>query len=79
MRKLDKPTRDRIMKAAQLLEVNPHPPVAKRLTGTGNPADTPSIFRIRTGDWRLLYTVHNHELTVLVVKVGHRSQIYRKL
>lgn len=71
MRKLDKPTRDRIAKAAQLLGSNPHPPAAKRLT------DTDGTFRVRTGDWRLLYAVRDRELIVLILKVGHRSDVYR--
>ena len=85
MRKLDKPTRERIAKAAQLLGSNPHPPAAKRLTGiagTGSTAETASTtgtFRIRTGDWRVLYTVQDRELIVLIVKVGHRSEIYKRL
>lgn len=71
MRKLDRPTRERIAKAAQLLGSNPHPPAAKHLTGTEG------TFRIHTGDWRLLYTVRDRELIVLIVKVGHRGEIYR--
>jgi len=73
MRKLDKPTRERIAKAAQLLGGNPHPPAAKHLTGTDR------TFRVRTGDWRLLYTVQDRELIVLILKVGHRSDVYRGL
>ncbi len=74
LRKLDKPNRERIAKVAQLLRINPHPPTAKHLIGTEG------IFRIRTGDWRLLYTVCERELIVLIVlivKVGHRSDVYR--
>jgi len=71
LRKLDRPNRERIVKAAQLLSSNPHPPAAKHLTGTVG------TFRIRTGAWRLLYTVRDRELIVLIVKVGHRSDVYR--
>ena len=73
LRKLDKPTRERIVKAAQLLSNNPHPPAAKQLVGTTGAAG------IRTGDWRLHYAVRDHELTVLIVKVGHRREVYRGL
>lgn len=73
MRKLGKPTRERIAKAAQLLGNTPHPPAAKHLTGTD------STFRIRAGDWRLLYTIRDRELIVLIVKVGHRRDVYRGL
>lgn len=73
LRKLDKQTRDRLGKAAQLLSSNPHPPAAKHLVGTEG------TFRIRTGDWRLLYVVRDRELIVLIVKVGHRSDIYKRI
>lgn len=76
LRKLDNPTRERLVKAAQLLSGNPHPPAAKRLTGTSSTAST---FRIRTGDWRLLYTVQDRKLIVLIVKVGHRGEVYRSI
>lgn len=71
MHKLDKPTRERIAKASQLLRNNSHPPAAKRLVGTA------ATFRIRTGDWRLLYAVRDRELIVLIVQVGHRNDAYR--
>jgi mRNA interferase RelE/StbE len=73
MRKFDKPTRERIVKAAHLLSRNPHPPASKPLVGTAG------TFRIRTGDWRLLYVVRDRELIVLIVKGGHRSDIYKRL
>ena len=78
LQKLDKPTQERIAKAAWLLSNNPHPPAAKRLTGTGA-GSTHSTFRIRVGDWRVLYLVRDRELIVLIVKVGHRSKVYRNL
>jgi len=73
LRKVDKSNRERIVKAAQLLSNNSHPPAAKQLAGTVG------TFRIRTGDWRVLYAVRDRELIVLVVKVGHRSDVYRGL
>lgn len=36
------------------------------------------VYRIRVGDYRVLYELHNDRLTVLVIKVGHRSEIYRR-
>lgn len=88
LRKLDQATQQRILKAAQLLGSNPHPPTAKRLSGVEAKAGTvvgaraqsaANIFRIRVGDWRVLYLVSSGELTVLVIKVGHRSKVYRNL
>jgi len=72
MRKLDKTTRERIVKAAQLLSSNPHPPASKHLAGAA------STFRIRTDDWRLLYTVRDSELIVMIVQVGHLNEIHKR-
>jgi mRNA interferase RelE/StbE len=33
--------------------------------------------RIRIGDWRIIDTVHDAELLVLVIKIGHRGDVYR--
>jgi mRNA interferase RelE/StbE len=33
--------------------------------------------RIRIGDWRIIYVVHDAELLVLVIKIGHRGDVYR--
>ena len=33
--------------------------------------------RIRVGDWRVIYAVHDDELLVLVIKIGHRGDVYR--
>ena len=50
---------------------NPRPRGAKRLSGTEN------FYRIRVGDYRILYAIEYHELVVLVVKLGHRKDMYR--
>jgi mRNA interferase RelE/StbE len=34
-------------------------------------------YRLRVGDWRILYTLRHEVLTVVVVRVGHRSEIYQ--
>lgn len=73
LRTLDAPMRVRIIAALQLLGNNPHPPTAKTLSGhTG-------YFRVRVGDYRIVYTVENERLLVLVLTLGHRGEIYRTL
>ena len=37
------------------------------------------LWRIRVGDYRVIYTVRDEELVILVVSLGHRKEIYRKL
>ena len=50
---------------------NPYPPGAKKLQGGEG------VFRVRVGDYRMLYTVEHHRLVIVVVRVGHRREIYR--
>ena len=50
---------------------NPRPLGCKKLTGPGD------LYRIRVGEWRVVYTVEDSRLVVLVVRVGHRGDVYR--
>ena len=38
-----------------------------------------AFHKIRSGDYRIIYEIHNDRLVVLVVKIGHRKDIYKKL
>ncbi len=41
----------------------------KKLTGVEG-------YRLRVGDWRVVYTLKHQQLTVIVIRVGHRSEVY---
>jgi mRNA interferase RelE/StbE len=72
MRKLDRQVAERIKAAAEKLRDDPHPAAAKMLTGMHG------VLRIRVaGDYRILYTIDDSQLVILVVDVGHRGAIYR--
>ncbi|MDJ0355723.1 type II toxin-antitoxin system RelE/ParE family toxin [Paenarthrobacter sp. PH39-S1] len=71
LRKLPPESRRRIQAAIELLAVTPRPPGTKKLAG--NTGD----WRIRTGDYRIVYEIHDDRLVVLVVAVGHRRGIYQ--
>ena len=68
---LPTPLRRRITEAIEGLESNPRPHGVKKLTGAEN------LWRIRVGDYRIVYTIEDDRLIVLVVKVGHRREICR--
>ena len=53
------------------LETNPRPPGVKKLQGEEG------IWRLRVGDYRVLYTIQHQELVILVLKIGHRREVYR--
>jgi mRNA interferase RelE/StbE len=60
----------RIMGRLRALESNPRPADVKKLKG--RPA-----WRVRVGDYRILYEIHDRELVVIVVTIGHRREVYR--
>jgi mRNA interferase RelE/StbE len=72
LRKLDRSARDRISKVISLLAERPRPPAAKMLTGN----DTPRLWRVRTGDYRVIYSIEDDVLLVLVINVRHRREAY---
>ena len=68
--RLPKKVQRRIQGVITTLESNPLPPVAKKLTGR-------DAYRIRVSDYRIIYTVNKNVLTIVVVAIGHRRDIYR--
>jgi mRNA interferase RelE/StbE len=70
LRKLDPTGRPRIEGAIALLAEDPRPPASRPLTG--RPA-----YRVRVGDYRIIYTVHDDLLLIIVVALGHRRDVYR--
>ena len=72
LERLDAPLRHRVVKGIDGLQVNPRPPGAKVLQG-----DHRGLYRVRVGDVRVVYAVRDAELLVLVVKLGHRGDVYR--
>ncbi len=71
--KLDKPTARRIITAINRLSSEPRPAGVRALVGF------PGLYRIRASDYRIIYTVKDLELIVLVLRVAHRSVVYRTL
>lgn len=70
--KLDKPIQSRIVKFLQRLTQNPREHgAALQGEALGN------YWKYRVGDYRLIADIQDGKLTVLVVKVGHRSNVYR--
>ncbi len=66
------PHRDlvRIVSRIQALADNPRPPGGEKLSGQER-------YRIRQGDYRILYEVNDARQAVTVVKIGHRREVYR--
>lgn len=68
-------TQKRILEALELLTVNPTSELLhiKKMHGHDN------LFRIRIGDYRVLYELRYQVLVILVIKIGHRREVYRNL
>jgi mRNA interferase RelE/StbE len=72
LRKLDPPVARRIKAATDGLCADPRPHGARALTGR------PGWLRIRVGDYRIIYEVRDGELLLLVIQIGHRSEVYER-
>jgi mRNA interferase RelE/StbE len=68
LRKLDSQAQRRVQAAVELLADEPRPPGAKKLVGGGGE------WRVRTGDYRIVYEIHDDVLRILVLAVGHRRE-----
>jgi mRNA interferase RelE/StbE len=69
--KLPKRMQVRIQGAITTLASNPVPPVSKKLVGRDS-------YRLRVSDYRIVYSIHENILTVKIISIGHRREIYRK-
>jgi mRNA interferase RelE/StbE len=61
----------RILVRIQTLRDDPRPPDSEKLS-------TQELYRLRQGNYRILYTVSDAEMVVEIVKVGHRREVYRE-
>ena len=61
---------DRLLAAAEKLATDPRPPGCRKLAGTSD------RYRIRVGDYRIVYRVDDGKVTVLVLLIGHRREVY---
>jgi mRNA interferase RelE/StbE len=63
----------RVTSRVDRLAEDPRPPGSKRLSGSQD------LYRIRIGDYRVIYAIEHEVLLVLVLKIGHRREVYRRL
>lgn len=68
---LDRTTQLRLAKAIDALKLDPRPDGAKQLRATVG------LWRIRVGAYRVVYAIEDDRLVVLVIKIGHRRDVYR--
>jgi mRNA interferase RelE/StbE len=69
-RRLQKPVKDRVRAAIDALADDPRPPGAVKLAGRDD-------YRVRVGDYRLVYAIDDSDRVVLVARIAHRRDVYR--
>ena len=70
LRKIDRAMHPRIHGAIALLAQDPRPPASRFLRGREG-------YRLRVGDYRIIYTIDNGNLLIVVVTIGHRRDVYQ--
>ena len=68
----DVPRKDLRRLVARMRELagQPRPPGAEKMSGH-------DLYRVRQGNYRILYEIMDRDLTVTVIKIGHRREVYR--
>lgn len=82
LRKLPRQVQSQLSPVIDALALNPRPHGAIKLTdvtfaGNKTIAKGAPLYRVRSGDYRLVYTLENEQLIVLVVSVADRKEVYR--
>lgn len=73
LKKLPKPLVKRLLGAANSLAADPRPAGYRKLLGFDD------LYRIRVGDWRIIYAIEDEVLLVLVITIKPRGEVYRDL
>ena len=71
LRKLSQKDQISVLKRIQELSGEPRPNHSRKLRGQNN------IYRVRVGNYRILYSIEDKHLTIIILKVGHRRDVYR--
>jgi mRNA interferase RelE/StbE len=61
----------RMIRKLDALEENPRLFGAEKLQGSED------LYRVRVGDWRIVYAIRDRELVVIIIRIGHRREVYR--
>jgi mRNA interferase RelE/StbE len=76
LNKLSRQVVMKILDKIELLSAEPKPHGHKKLTNFHLPNAPADLYRIRIGDYRVVYAIENEILTISIVKVAHRKEVY---
>ena len=71
LKKIPKKDRIKIVRLIQTLAISPFPQGVRKLM------DEQSVYRVRQGNYRVIYELKNKKLIILILKIGHRKDMYR--
>jgi len=71
LRRINSKDREKIAQGINKLSNNPRPQGSKKLKGS-------DFYRLRIGDYRVIYLIKEKQLIVIIVRIGHRREIYRQ-
>ena len=74
-KKLQRPVKENVLEAFQFLSQNPYSELfkIKKLKGVD------SLYRIRIGDYRIVFEIKKQKLVILIIRIGHRKDVYEKI
>lgn len=64
----------KIQKKIDVLATDPRPRKMEKLSGSDD-----NLYRVRSGDYRVIYRIFDKKLLILIVNIGHRREVYRNL
>jgi len=73
LKHLPKPIIIKILCLIEQLQTNAHPEGNKKIIGSKQ------TYRLRTGDYRIVYTIKNDALIIEIIRIGHRKNVYQKI
>ncbi len=73
LRRLAKTDRVAVIHKIELLKEEPHPEGSAKLKGSRD------LYRIRHGDYRVIYQIQKAVLIIIIIRIGHRREIYKNL
>lgn len=71
IKKFPKNIQRKLIEIIELLAEEPRPVGVVKLSATGN------LYRVRTGDYRIIYEIQDRILLIVITKVGHRRDVYK--
>lgn len=69
----NKPLQIKLVIILRKLAENPRPPKATKLKGLDE------LYRVRVGNYRIVYTIEDQKLLILIVRIAHRKDVYKRL